>query len=345
VIKQICPHCLRPVSVADDAAGKDATCPECGKAFPVQARYNPVVAPTPPTPNSYTAPATPEPVPMSTVPPVLDRPAPPPGYVPPPASNQLEPPLPPTPPVPSVPPGYTRSIGLPISPKMVAWLPALCLTLALIATFFSWVGAYAGRYPVYSQGPWRALFGVAERDPDNLEFAKKDPTNLVGQGQWLDKLKSDWGLVLPYLVLLILATVLAWAERGFATLDKNRLPPPLRWVTVVWPYRIVVIAALATISFVLIVTQVINGFGLQRAAQLEVKEHFATDRQKAGASESALADVEILEKKRLDAYHLERTTWLYLGLGLHLLAVLAIVARVRLDARGNKPPPRIVIQY
>src|SRR5207249_10197154 len=133
VTKKTCQHCLRPVSVPDDAAGKDATCPECGKAFPVQARYNPVVAPVPPpaappTPTPYTAPATPEPVPMSTVPPVLDRPAPPPGYVPPSASNQLEPPPPPAPPVPAAPPGYRRSVGVTFHPKVTAWLPAVCLT-------------------------------------------------------------------------------------------------------------------------------------------------------------------------------------------------------------------------
>ncbi len=43
MIKQICPHCLRAVSLPDDAAGKEVTCPECKKAFQAPARYTPAV--------------------------------------------------------------------------------------------------------------------------------------------------------------------------------------------------------------------------------------------------------------------------------------------------------------
>src|SRR5262249_13191883 len=152
-----------------------ATCPECGKAFPVQAKYNPVVAPAPP-PASPPAPAAPtprtahpEPVAMSTVQPSTDRPAPPPGYVPP-MSTQLEPPLPAPPPVPAVPPGYSRSVGVTFHPKVIAWLPAICLTLTLLATCFSWVGVYIGGHALYAQGPWKAMFGYVTRD-QTLEAA------------------------------------------------------------------------------------------------------------------------------------------------------------------------------
>src|SRR5206468_1615349 len=97
--------------------------------------------------------------------------------------------------------------------------------------------------------------------------------------------------------------------------------------------------------FILIFTLVLNGFGLQRAARQQVAEKYKEERRSAGASAAAQAEVDYKEQQELAKYNLERTIWLYLGLGLHLVAVLAIIGRVGLDARGNKPPPRIVIQY
>ena len=338
MLKQICPHCLNPVTLPDDAAGKDATCPACKKAFPVQARYNPVVAATPTAPIPP-APLPPEPVPMSTVPP--DRPAPPPGYVPPP-SNTLEPTLPPTPPVPAPGAGYTHSRGITFSPRVIAWLPAVCLTLTLIATFFSWVGVYAGGYAVYSQGPWKALTGYSTVD-QRLEATVRD--KIPDQGKWRDTITSDWRLVFPYLLFLILATAFAWAERGVASLDHTRLPPYLRWVRTVWPYRVLVITVFATLGFILIVAQAANGFGLQRAAQQNVARKFAEARAAAGKSEAELMNIEFQEEQELAKYNLEKTSFYYLGLGLHLLAVLAIIGKVGLDARGVKPPPRVGLQY
>ena len=49
-------------------------------------------------------------------------------------------------------------------------------------------------------------------------------------------------------VLLILAVVMAWSERMVATLDRTRLPGWLRWVTVVWPYRIPILAGVAVLT-------------------------------------------------------------------------------------------------
>ncbi|MBM3983136.1 MAG: thioredoxin, partial [Planctomycetes bacterium] len=46
-MRLICPHCMSGVSVPDDAAGKDAPCPSCGRSFPTPARYAPEVAPAP----------------------------------------------------------------------------------------------------------------------------------------------------------------------------------------------------------------------------------------------------------------------------------------------------------
>src|SRR5207248_3338451 len=151
-------------------AGREVTCPSCGKPFDVPARYNPSVlgepARVPPPPPAYTpsAPVTvprpPEPSAMSTaVPP--DRPLPP-GLVPPapPAYAPAAPvAAPAAAPALGVPAGYAHERGVVISPQAVAWLPAVLLMATLICTCFPWVGTYLGGYPVDSQGPWRATFG------------------------------------------------------------------------------------------------------------------------------------------------------------------------------------------
>ena len=356
MIKLLCPHCMKSVSVPDDAAGKDTPCPECGQPFPVPARYYPVVAaePRPPTnsgglpspgspsgglPSPGSPAVAPEPVPMSTAP--TDRPAPPPGLVPP-TSTQLEPPLPPTPPTPSVPAGYTRSIGFAFSPKTVAWVPTVCLTLILFLTLFNWVGSYVGGTPLYAQNAWRTLVGTVARNFRLEEATKEQMKDLPPV---LDKVRSDWEVMLPYVVVLILVTVLAWDERMVATLDRNRLPRWLRWVTAIWPYRIPVIAGLAVLALVLLVSQLASGFGLERAMRRAVAEKFEPQRKAAANSPAELDKLTYAEEQELAKYNLEHTTWLYLVVILHVVVVLAVVARAALDARGNKPPPRIVLQY
>src|SRR5690349_13504042 len=102
-MRLICPHCMSGVTVADDAAGKEATCPNCGKTFPTPARYSAAVVPdagvgavagaidpgrSTPHPEPVSAPA-PRPVPeaasavATTGAATAQTPAAPPGYVPP----------------------------------------------------------------------------------------------------------------------------------------------------------------------------------------------------------------------------------------------------------------------
>ena len=69
------------------------------------------------------------------------------------------------------------------------------------------------------------------------------------------------------------------------------------------------------------------------------------EREEAGVSQAKLSAVEYKEDQELAKYNLERTTWLYLAVTCNLLAVLAMLARMALDRRGDKPPPRFVIQY
>lgn len=274
------------------------------------------------------------------VPPAPTHTEPPPGLVPP------TPPTPPTPPpVPppapeaaaSIPRDYTRSVGFAISPKAVAWLPAILLTVTLFSTFFAWIGSYLGGYAVYSQGPWRAAFGGTVK----TEYALAERASIPSG--WQDKLTSDWELLVPFFLALILAVSFAWADRGLNTLDPRKVPPLAR----IWPWRKWVILALAALAFTLVLIQVCLGLGMERAIRQSIRENPALvkEREEAGASQSKQAVVANKEEQELAKYNLERTIWLYLALTCNALAVLLLLAHIGLERRGDKPPPRIVVQY
>jgi hypothetical protein len=229
-----------------------------------------------------------------------------------------------------------------LSPTVLAWVPAAGLTLILFLTFFNWVGMYVGGYPVVSQNPWRMVSGEPSKNPHLIELLKRVA------GWPLDQIlnKVHWDkLIPPYLFMLLVGFVLAWAERMVATLDRNRLPPALRWVAAVWPYRLPVLAALATVAFLLLAIQMVSGFNLEGAVKEVVSERFAEERKQAAGNPAALDAIDFKEDQELARFNLERTSWLWLALLLNLLVVVAMLARSGLERRGNRPPPRIVIQY
>jgi len=334
-MRLICPHCMSGVTVPDDAAGKEATCSHCGKSFPTPARYSAAVVPEVPAAAGPIEPVRtsphPEPPPMSSaVPPPV-----PPGLVPPPHA--------PTPdgflasaPTPAAVPaqaGYTHSFGITISPHVIAWMPAALLLFTLVLTCFPWVGCYAGGVAVYSQRPWTAVGGWVSPNYD-LEKAVSIPPG------WQNKVSSDWVLMVPYLLLVLLACALAWADRGLHAFDPRNIPPLAK----VWPHRLTVICVLTTLAFLLAAVQVSNGFGMERAIRKQVSEEFAAKQQTVTEPHDK-AKLEWQIDQEYSRYKLERTTWMYLALLFNLLAGLAVILRLILDRRGTKPPPKILLHY
>jgi hypothetical protein len=323
---------MKSVTVPDDFAGREVTCPSCNKTFDAPAKYTPTVLGEPPPaparqelkppPALEPAKMSPE-VPADRLPPGLVPPAPPPLQ--PAASPGAELPLP---------AGYTHARGFAVNPRAVAWLPAVLLTVTVLCTFGPWVGMYFGGYPVYSQGPWSAMFGAV-----NPNFALVEKMQLPGG--WLDKVTSDWGLMVPYVLVLLLATALALADRGFHSLDPRKIPP----IAGIWKWRKLTVAVLAALAFTFVMIQVCNGFGLERAIRKVVSEQFAKEREEAAGSRAKQAQLQYREDQEFAKYGLERATWLYVGLTCNLLAVLAMLAHIGLDRRGDKPPPRLVVQY
>ena len=334
-MRLICPHCMSGVTVPDDTAGKDATCPNCGKTFPTPARYSAQVAVEPPL--STTTPVVPDPAPMPSSVPAQAPPAPP-GYVPPappgsgflpPASAQAEG---------SQLGGYTKTMGFTISPKVVAWLPAVFFTLAFVLTFFPWVGTHIGGHTVYSQGPWRAIFGYVNTNP-GLEAVA--PAGTIGWTE--EKVHGDWALMVPFLLLLIAAMALALADRGFQSLDPRKVPPLAK----IWPVRHTVIAALGVAAVTLVVIQSLNGFGLERGARQVVRENPAlkAEREAAQGNEAKLIAVKQKEEQELAKFGLGRTTAMHVAVLLTVLGSLAALGTIVLDRRGNKPPPKLLLHY
>ena len=265
-----------------------------------------------------------------------DRPPPPPGLVsaiPPSGSASVPAGTAPaaTEPVPT---GYAKTYRIAVKRHDVAWLPAILLTITFLCTFFPWVGTYLGSTPVDTQGLWRAISGYPSRD-----IAVEKAMDI--KSEWLDRVTSDWLLMVPYLLVLVAAVALAWLERALQKTDIRRITP----LAIIWPRRTELIIVLAAIAFFILLIQSSYGFGLERAMRSAVNEQFQKERDSAAGSPSNLATVKFNEELEYRKFNLGYTFWFYLGITCNLLAVFAALCVIGLEKRGSKPPPRIVIQY
>jgi hypothetical protein len=332
VIRQICPNCFTTVELASSAAGTSTACPKCGKLFTVPTNYTPTVLSDPNTPE-------PKPVsdptpPVPTTPTTADaKPTPPPGLV-----------------IPSDTPrtavsgpeetsggSYAHVRSLTLSPSVLEWLPVACFTLILLLTFFSWVGLYPGGFSTYTQSAWQAFFGTFRTDHISEEVLKLEAPLKTSISQNLM-------LMFPYLLSLLLATVLAWADRFVTAAHITQLPAQAKVIEKIWPYRFSILTGLAILTLVLLLLQISAGFGLESA----VSKHIGADfNEKIAASDnsSTKQKLHIEMGTKLAQYQLTGTTYLYLALIAHVAVVLAAAAKAWLHRRGAKPLPRIQLQY
>lgn len=323
-MRQVCPHCYTNNEVADELAGKEATCSYCAKPFPVPGRYTAQVsaAVAPPAPAPVAVAPAPQPVAPEPVAPAPEAPS---GF------------LPPAPTVGGALPaasGTVKEIGFSIPPKLVAWLPALALTVVFVLSFFPWVASYRGNSTVYSQRPWGALVGGTPARNFKLEDSSIP-------GGWLDKVRSDWKILLPFFLLLLVGLAFAWAERGLKSFDPRKVPPLVK----LWPWRNAIVGACTVLTLLLLIGQLINGFGMERALRAQVAAKYEPQKQAAGESAAALEKVSHDIEQELRGYDVEQTKWACLALSFLALGALAAVLRPCLDARGDKPAPRFLLRY
>lgn len=324
-MRQICPSCFKSIELPESAAGTTATCPQCGEAFAVPAGYAPTVeggAARPdtygltPTPNR--ALATPEP--------------PPPGYIPPPHVT--------TGPVRSDARSttYEHTVGFTLSARVLEWVPVGCLTLVFALTFFSWVGAFPGGYRIFTQSPWQAFFGTFST-PLPLESVHPEATKLE------EKVHGNILLLLVYLVCLIAAVALGWAERAARLTDPHTTAKSLGWVRAMQPRFAVLMAGLAAASLAAIVVQMSQGFGLETAIAERIAEDKTPKPADGQPTPSSLPATPFADGQAKGKFSVSGTTACDLALLAHVVALAALAKLVWLQGRGNKMPPRVSVQW
>jgi hypothetical protein len=346
VIRQICLSCYKTVELPDDTAGKDAPCPNCGKAISVPAKYSagvaeggglssaPAAAPAP------TVPTTASPGLKPGVPPMSDPSAPP--------GLRAETSSPPPPLAPTAEGGATHGFGVALDPRWLDWVPAACVVLAFFLSFFPWAEMKLGGYTVMTQNGWGALFGsVGDPVLPGGEEWKKLEKGLSGTAEEerykAAVLRGDL-LLLPYLLLLAVMVLLFAAERvirdpaAFPATARLTFLPPL------WKWRLVLLGGLAALALLLLWLQAFQGLGLQKAidsyARFEVKERLA-----GTLTETEKREAWVKAGQEANKYPVQQSFWLNLLLTLHAVAVVAVAGRFWLAGREAKPLPRLDVKW
>jgi hypothetical protein len=318
-MRLLCPFCQKAIAVPDTEAGKAVDCPECGERFAAPQLYTPapapLAAPTPPAPEK---PATPPAVPETYVHegPTEPKPAELPEVPKP--DRELS--------------GFAHMASFPIDPRIVRWIPAGALFLALVLTIFPWDGLYPGGYGAYTQTGWGAAFaGMSKDDVADDELRLSDELDR--------RLKTNWWLI-PYLLLLLPTLVLAVAG-PVVDLARWKLPPQ---VESIWQFRPVLLAVLAIVTLLFLMAQWASGLGLQTAVNGMIEDQYKDARAAANTPEK-VQRVDMRAAMKKGEYHVRTTPWLRLSVLLHLLAAAAVAGEAGLMLRGKKPPPRVGVMW
>ncbi|HEY8504231.1 MAG TPA: MJ0042-type zinc finger domain-containing protein, partial [Gemmataceae bacterium] len=229
-----CPSCLHSFQADDNESGKTVRCPACGDTFAAPVLMHPAgraagVSAAPGRSPAYPAPypahghaASGEEVSFGAPPPAAESAGPAPGAAPapPPSAADLY--------------GLTQLRYIPLRLSVVRWIPVVCLILAFLLTFFTWVGAYPAGYAAYTQSGWQAMFASFSTDAVSDTKVLKDADG-NGLSMRIKEHISPNLLMLPFLLFLALAMVLAvWVQ----LVEMGRLYVPV-WAQRYWPYRMI----------------------------------------------------------------------------------------------------------
>ncbi len=319
-MRQICPHCSQSFNLDDSATGTKVSCPLCHQDVVVPAvasaqvfqmaplespasaqPLNPLAAPAAPDKKEYTdKAAAPPPEKTTTIPETWG------DY------------------------SHFRSIGL--KSTWCKWLIPICFTILYILSFFKWVGLYPGGYAAYTQNAWQALFADMKVDPVSEKYLQLEAS--------LDeRLPNSWWM-LPYLILLLVALLLAWSEPLLRGLDR-RFPPIIEKI---FTFRLAILGVCAGFALFFLLIQSLASFGVERALQNKVNASFHKEREAARTPED-IQKVEMEMASSLGGYHLGRTYYLSLVYIFHFIAMAAIASDMLLTYRHDQPPPRIGVMW
>jgi hypothetical protein len=313
-MKLLCPGCSKNVEVPESALGTEYPCLVCGTKIPVPKTYTPSVAVPPPPPSSAAAPA------------AVNPPAPP-GLAP---ASSTPPALPAT-------SGDMSEVGVTITPSVLSWVTPIALTLAFLLTFFTWVGAYPGGHKLFGQTAWKAMSG--DITPNTVGIAKLDSTE-----KELEKVivYSKW--LIPYLFLLVVTVVFAWAERFVPDLTPTSVTGAFAWILPIWPMRFRLLTILCGVLLFLFLLQSWRGFGLENAILDHAAQQHA-DAAKAADTQAKRDTVTVQQGLEVAQYAVQSTNWYWLALFANIAAVLGMAGRSWYARRGSKPPARVLLRY
>ncbi|WP_020470922.1 hypothetical protein [Zavarzinella formosa] len=324
-MRLLCPFCQQVITLPDNEAGKAVNCPLCKQAFQAPQPYIPLAAEKP-VESPAPAPAPPSPAPVYRTQQVDIKPVTP-ASLPEMPSKSFDN----LPDIPGVPTGPGVFHGITLYPEVLAWIPAVALTLALLLTFFRWAGAYPAGYPAYTQTPWQALFAGFTSDA-----VAEDTIKL--EGEIKEKIKSNWWMLF-YFPLLLGGIAVAWAGPVVSGL-KIKLPDVVKKF---WPYRPALLAIFAVFTLLLLSVQWVNSFGIEKAIT-ELGEARHVEAKAAVKTPEQLQRWEMGVARDLGGFQLQTTSWLRLAWFAHLLAALAVGLEAVGTLRGKRPPIRVGIQ-
>jgi hypothetical protein len=293
-MRLLCPLCQKVISIPDNEAGKAVNCPECKKVFQAPSLFVPEVSAEPVLASPPTRPKSGEKFEFEKTDLGLSRD----GLA---SPNRAA----------SSPAADFGSFrGFSITRQECQWVIRVCLTLAVLLGFFTWVKSAPAGYTAYSQSGWDAFFAglsvdrVAEEALHNEEALRA-------------KLHTAWWLM-PYALALLLAVILSWADLILKEFNL-RVPP---FVKTLLDQRELVLLLATSLALVFLCLQNVLGWGLESAARTIAWEANATAQAAATTPEKATL-AKILMGKELGSYNIQSTLWFEINLFCILLAIVS----------------------
>ena len=304
-----CPHCNKDVTLPNDKAEQATACPICGNVFTAPALMNaqPDESP-PPTPpvRQYTPP----------IPPPAAAPVPPPPVAPvtPPDSSAWEP-----------------CCRLTISKRIVHWIGPIALVLLFVLSFFTWVAAAPGGYPVYTQSAWGVLGGGFSADITGEKVLGREAD-----------LKGHVGFSFLMFIALIVLIPMVLIGLGELLEKYHKVPVPDA-ISHLWPKRLPILAGASLLIFVLLSMQLIFGLGLESATTVMAENRYAAPNETETSEQKMLRDLKRAEE--VSRLGVRRTGWLWLAYLASAAAAVGFALELALEHRGDRSDPAIEFKW
>jgi hypothetical protein len=167
-----------------------------------------------------------------------------------------------------------------------------------------------------------------------------EPYTQSGWGMGFGGQFSGTGLL--YLLLLLPTLLIAWANLLVPVLGVH-VPPQVKHL---WPHRLPVLVVATAVLLLLLLFQMVTGFGLEKAIEKppteSVKETKASSEDRLAKGLSQGAKGEGARFARLSAY---RTFWVWWAFLLQIVVLVGVLLEFWLDRRGSRPLPKMDIAW